>query len=123
MVQATICMPWGGGDDDTLALGDAVGPQGAADCETEKVQAKIRGRRAAMQHLEHAPTEMVISRLCACVSALMYQLRVAGDLVDPAARKKHSASLRGAIEVILGGGLTDEAWEQAHWACDTRGSA
>lgn len=69
-------------------MGAAFGPKGLAARETEKVLGKIRARLAAIQQLELASTQMVLARLCADVSALMYQLRVAGDLMDPAALEK-----------------------------------
>ena len=38
--------------------------------------------RSAIVSVDHALTEMVLTRLCADVSKLMYHLRINGDLLD-----------------------------------------
>lgn len=53
---------------------------------------ELRARRAAIRKLKRAPTETVLARLCADVIALMFPLRVAGGLMDPAALERHDKS-------------------------------
>ena len=51
----------------------------------------------------------LIARLCADVGTLTYHLRLNGDRVDSAQLAVHDDSLRGSLDAIVGGGLTDES--------------
>ena len=38
--------------------------------------------RSAINGVDHAPTELVLTRQCADVSKLMYHMRINGDILD-----------------------------------------
>ena len=82
---------------------------------------KADATRLALLEVGHAPTELVLTRLCADVSKILYQLRLNGDRVGKDLLHAHDSSLRASLDAILGGGLTDEAWEQATMGVDMSG--
>ncbi len=96
----------------TLALGAPFGSDAALDDEVKAVVDKARATRLALLHVDHAPTELVLTRLCADVSELSYQLRLNGDRVGRARLAAFDRDLRTAVETTLGGELPDSAWQQ-----------
>ena len=74
---------------------------------------KIYQKRCTLLKINHAATELVLTRLCADVGTLVYHLRLNGDRIPEQLLSEHDSSLRASLNAIVGGGLTDEAWEQA----------
>ena len=96
-----------------LVLGAPFGGEAALPSEMEATLRKIFSKRVALLDVDHAAKELVLTRLCADVGTLSYHLRINGDRVDEDALHKHDRSLRNSLDAILGGGISDEAWEQA----------
>jgi hypothetical protein len=69
--------------------------------------------RTALLDIDHAPTETVLTRFCGDVAKVTFQLRLNGDRIDEEQLERHDSSLRSSIDTIIGGGLTDEAWQHA----------
>ena len=74
---------------------------------------KANKARSAILQIEHAPTELVLLRLCGDVAKVQYNFRLNGDTVDGELIENHDRSLRDALNCSLGGDLTDLAWTQA----------
>eukprot|EP00973_Karenia_brevis_P066193 9200366-Karenia_brevis.AAC.1 len=100
-------------DDQTTALGAPFGGDDALNDAVDAVLRKIQDKRSALLKVDHAATELVLTRLCADVSTFVYHMRINGDRIPEDTLRKHDASLRASLDVIIGGGVTDEAWEQA----------
>ena len=74
---------------------------------------KARATRSAILKIDHAPTEIVLTRLCGDVAKVQYNLRLNGDVMDTDLLTQHDTSLRETLTSTLGGDLTDNAWAQA----------
>ena len=68
---------------------------------------------AAIAGIGHAATELVLTRQCADVSRLVYQMRINGDRIQDSMLTAFDGDLQSCIEVILGGNLPDTAWWQS----------
>ena len=66
----------------TLALGAPFGGPAALNEQVAAVLKKARDTRLALLEVGHSATELVLTRLCADVSKLSYQLRLNGDRVQ-----------------------------------------
>lgn len=97
----------------TAALGAPFGDDSALESMVDSTMAKIRHKRTALLAIDHAPTELVLTRLCADVGLLAYHTRLNGDRVAAATIQAHDDSLRASLESILGGSMPEDAWEQA----------
>ena len=83
---------------------------------TSNMSATLRNTdtaRMTLLEVGHAPTEMVLTRLCGDVAKVTYNLRLNGDIVTDSQLGAHDQSLRRSLEAILGGEVTDAAWTQA----------
>ena len=73
--------------------------------------------------VDHAPTEMVLTRQCADVSKLMYHMRIIGDLLDQDLLAAFDGQLRASVAVtcrITLGGRPPQASPAAAWASARR---
>jgi len=100
-------------DDPTAALGAPIGEEQALTEAFEETLKKTNATRAAFLDVDRAPTETVLTRFCGDVAKVTFQLRLNGDRIDEELLKAHDSSLRASIDTIIGGGLTDEAWQHA----------
>ena len=69
--------------------------------------------RSAINGVDHAPTELVLTRQCADVSKLMYHMRINGDLLDHDLLASFDGQLRASVATSLAGDLPDHSWWQA----------
>ena len=63
--------------------------------------------------VDHAPTEVVLTRKCADVSRFTFHLRLNGDRVDHSLLAMFDTQLRAAESASLIGDLPDHSWWQA----------
>ena len=96
----------------TLALGAPFGGPAALDTQVSAVLRKARDTRLALLEVGHAATELLLTRLCADVSKLSYQLRLNGDRIRDERLQAFDHDLREAVQLVAGGDLPDTAWEQ-----------
>ena len=69
--------------------------------------------RSAINGVDHAPTELVLTRQCADVSKLMYHMRINGDILDHDLLASFDGQLRASVVTSLAGDLPDHSWWQA----------
>ena len=69
--------------------------------------------RSAIGSVNHAPTEMFLTRQCADVSKLVYHMRINGDMLDKDLLDAFDGQLRASVSVSLNGDLPDHSWWQA----------
>ena len=69
--------------------------------------------RSAINGVDHAPTELVLTRQCADVSKLMYHMRINGDILDHDLLASFDGQLRAFVATSLAGDLPDHSWWQA----------
>ena len=63
--------------------------------------------------MDHAPTELVLTRQCADVSKLLYHMRINGDILDHDLLASFDGQLRASVATSLAGDLPDHSWWQA----------
>ena len=63
--------------------------------------------------MDHAPTELVLTRQCADVSKLLYHMRINGDILDHDLFASIDGQLRAFVSNSLCGDLPDHSWWQA----------
>jgi hypothetical protein len=97
----------------TSALGAPIGGPGAVTANMSATLRNTDTARMTLLEVGHAPTEMVLTRLCGDVAKVTYSLRLNGDIVTDSQLGAHDQSLRRSLEAILGGEVTDAAWTQA----------
>ena len=71
------------------------------DATIGKILKKICDKRFAIASVGHAATEMVLTRLCADVGTLVYQLRLNGDQIDSDLLARHDHALRASLDSVL----------------------
>ena len=101
------------GDVAPKVLGTYIGDENVADRTANRIIDKVAGIRKAVSEIDHAPTELVLTRRCLDVSRLFYALRCQGDRISTEALAHFDEDLRAAVEDTLGGELSDVAWLQA----------
>ena len=69
--------------------------------------------RCAIVCVDHAPTEMVLTRQCADVFKLMYHRRINGDMLDHDLLTAFDFQLRASVSASLCNDLPDHSWWQA----------
>ena len=69
--------------------------------------------RSPINGVDHAPTELVLTRQCADVSRLMYHMRINGDMLDHDLLGSYDGQLRASVANSLAGDLPDHSWWQA----------
>ena len=97
----------------TAALGAPIGGVEAVAAAVDDTLSKTLQVRTALLDIDHAPTETVLTRFCGDVSKLTYHLRLNGDRIATEQLDRHDQSMRASLDAIVGGGLTDEAWQVA----------
>ena len=60
--------------------------------------------------VDHAATEMVLTRECADMSKLMYDMRINGDVLDHDELEPFGGQLRASVSASLCGDLPDHSW-------------
>ena len=81
----------------TTALGSAFGSREHINARAwESVRASDE-MRCAVGSVDHAPTEMVLTRQCADVSKLMYHMRINGDMLDQDLLVAFAGQLRASV--------------------------
>ena len=68
--------------------------------------------RSAVGSVDHATTEMVLTRQCADVSKLMYHMRINGDMLDQDLLVAFDGQLWASVSASLNGDLPDHSWWQ-----------
>ena len=102
-----------GPDEASAALGAPIGGTDAVAAAMDEACSKAERTRKALIEIQHAPTEMVLTRLCGDVAKVTYNLRLNGDIISDSQLEKHDNSMRSSLEGILGGHISDAAWMQA----------
>ena len=75
--------------------------------------ARKKRLRCVLAGIGHAATELVLTRQCADVSRLVYQMRINGDRIQESLLANFDGDLRASLEIVLGSNLPDAAWWQA----------
>ena len=99
----------------TTALGSAFGSREHVNARAWESARACDEMRSAMGSVDHAPTEMVLTRQCADVSKLMYHMRIDGDLLDKDLLVAFDGQLRASVSASLNGNLPDHSggWASA----------
>ena len=100
-------------DDSTSALGAPIGGPDAIRNAMESSLTNAETTRGKIALVSHAPTEMVLTRLCADVAKVQYNLRLNGVSICSAQLDSHDRSLRNGLTAILGSDVQEAPWTQA----------
>ena len=100
-------------------LGASIGNDTQINDHAAKLISKTIELHGKVNSIDHAATEMVLTRQCANVSKLVYAMRTQGD--RRADSHNFDTSLRRAVECSLGGTLPDISWWQAEIAVSKGG--
>ena len=82
----------------------------ARACESVRACDELR---SAINGVDHAPTELVLTRQCADVSKLMHPMRINGDMLDHDLLASFDGQFRASVSNSLCGVLPDHSWWQA----------
>ena len=102
-----------GPDAGTTALGSAFGTREQINARAWESVRACDELRSAINAVDHAPTELVLTRQCADVSRLMYHMRINGDILDHDLLASFDGQLRASVSNSLCGDLPDHSWWQA----------
>ena len=100
-------------DAGTTALGSAFGTREQINARAWESVRACDELRSAINGVDHAPTELVLTRQCADVSKLMYHMRINGDILDHDLLASFDGQLRASVSNSLSGDLPDHSWWQA----------
>ena len=100
-------------DAGTTALGSAFGTREQINARAWESVRACDELRSAINGVDHAPTELVLTRQCADVSKLMYHMRINGDILDHDLLVSFDGQLRASVSNSLSGDLPDHSWWQA----------
>ena len=100
-------------DAGATALGSAFGTRGQINARAWESVRACDELRSAINGVDHAPTELVLTRQCADVSKLMYHMRINGDILDHDLLASFDGQLRASVATSLAGDLPDHSWWQA----------
>ena len=100
-------------DAGTTALGSAFGTREQINARAWESVRACDEVRSAINGVDHAPTELVLTRQCADVSKLMYHMRINGDILDHDLLASFDGQLRASVSNSLSGDLPDHSWWQA----------
>ena len=100
-------------DAGTTALGSAFGTREQINARAWESVRACDELRSAINGVDHAPTELVLTRQCADVSKLMYHMRINGDILDHDLLGSFDGQLRASVSNSLSGDLPDHSWWQA----------
>ena len=102
-----------GPDAGATALGSAFGTREQINARAWVSVRACGELRTAINGVDHAPTELVLTRQCADVSKLMYHMRINGDILDHDLLATFDGQLRASVSTSLCGDLPDHSWWQA----------
>ena len=97
----------------TTALGSAFGTRQQINARAWESVRACDELRSAINGVDHAPTELVLTRQCADVSKLMYHMRINGDILDHDLLASFDGQLRASVSNSVCGDLPDHSWWQA----------
>ena len=100
-------------DAGATALGSAFGTREQINARAWESVRACDELRSAINGVDHAPTELVLTRQCADVSKLMYHMRINGDILDHDLFASFDGQLRASVATSLSGDLPDHSWWQA----------
>ena len=100
-------------DAGATALGSAFGTREQINARAWESVRACDELRSAVNGVDHAPTELVLTRQCADVSKLMYHMRINGDILDHDLLASFDGQLRASVATSLAGDLPDHSWWQA----------
>ena len=100
-------------DAGTTALGSAFGTREQINARAWESVRACDELRSAINGVDHAPTELVLTRQRADVSKLMYHMRINGDILDHDLLASFDGQLRASVSNSLSGDLPDHSWWQA----------
>ena len=102
-----------GQDAGATALGSAFGTREQINARAWESVRACDELRSAINGVDHAPTELVLTRQCADVSKLMYHMRINGDILNHDLLASNDGQLRASVSTSLCGDLPDHSWWQA----------
>ena len=100
-------------DAGATALGSAFGTREQINARAWESVRACDELRSAINGVDHAPTELVLTRQCADVSKLLYHMRINGDILDYDLLASFDGQLRASVASSLAGDLPDHSWWQA----------
>ena len=100
-------------DAGATALGSAFGTREQINARAWESVCACDELRSTINGVDHAPTELVLTRQCADVSKLMYHMRINGDILDHDLLALFDGQLRASVGNSLSGDLPDHSWWQA----------
>ena len=108
-------------DSASVVLCAAVGDDADIEESAAGICARVPEQRAMIATVDHAATELVLTRSCADVAKLSYRLRGYGDVLGVGTADRFDRELRAALSGTLGGDISDTAWWQAGLGVDQGG--
>ena len=100
-------------DAGATALGSAFGTREQINARAWESVRACDELRSAINGVDHAPTELVLTRQCADVSKLMYHMGINGDILDHDLLASFDGQLCASVATSLAGDLPDHSWWQA----------
>ena len=100
-------------DAGATALGSAFGTREQINARAWESVRACDELRSAINGVDHAPTELVLTRQCADVSKLTYHMRIHGDILDHDLLASFDGQLRASVATSLAGDLPDHSCWQA----------
>ena len=101
-------------DDNISALGASFGSLDHTNAQVRQAVESSSELRQAILSVDHAPTEVVLTRQCADVSKLTNHLRLGGDGVDHPLPVMFDSQLRSAVSASPSGDFPNHSWWQGH---------
>ena len=105
----------------SIVLGATVGDEAGIEESAAGICARVSEQRAMVATVDHAATELVLTRSCADVAKLSYWLRCYGGVLGGGTADRFDRELRAALCGTLGGDISDTAWWQAGPGVDQGG--
>ena len=93
----------------SVVLGATVGDDADIEESAAGICARVSEQRAMIATVDHAATELVLTRSCADVAKLSYWLRCYGDVLGGGTADRFDRELRAALSGTLGGDISDTA--------------
>ena len=96
-------------DSGTTALGSAFGSREHINARVWESVRACDEMRSAIVSVDHAPTEMVLTRQCADVSKFKFHMRINGDTLDHDLVASFDLQLPASVSASLCGDLPDHS--------------
>ena len=100
-------------DPETAALGSAFGSREHMDARAWEAVRACDELRSAIVGVDHASTEMVLTRQCVDTPKLMNHMRINDDSLDHELLTAFDGQSRASVSASLCGDLPDHSWWQA----------